>query len=246
MSPDAPLPQPNLSPSPSPIHSPSPSTISGIIPPRPHWTRRAPGRLLLSVIMGTVGYFVVRVHVDWHIRAVVGWDIGALTQTLLTWRVIIRSNAKATAAHAAPEDPGGTLVWVVALFASMFSLFAATFVLRVVHHMPRPDSTIWTALGLLAVALSWILTHTAYTMRYAHLYYRRGGSGGLDFPGGRPPCDFDFAYFAFTLGMCFQVSDVTISASHIRRVALLHGVISFIYNTTILALALNVAFGSLG
>lgn len=223
-----------------------PSHSSSEVAKRPHWLRRSPGRLLLSVILGTVGYFVARVHVDWHIRAVIGWDVGALTQTLLTWRVIVRSDAKATAVHAAPEDPGGRMVWLLALLASMFSLFAATFVLREVHNMPRPESSLWTGLGLLAVALSWFLTHTEYTMRYAHLYYRRGGASGLDFPGKLPPCDFDFAYFAFTLGMCFQVSDVAISTSHIRRVALLHGLISFIYNTTILALALNLAFGALG
>jgi uncharacterized membrane protein len=189
---------------------------------------------------------VAPVRATWHIRAVIGWDVGALTLSLLAWRIILRSGPKATAAHAAPEDPGGTAVWVLALVSSIFSLFAATFVLREVHGMPRPASTTWTVLALLAVALSWILTHTAYTLRYAHLYYRRGGCGGLDFPGGRPPCDFDFAYFAFTLGMCFQVSDVTISASHIRRAALLHALISFVYNTTILALALNLAFGLLG
>jgi uncharacterized membrane protein len=201
---------------------------------------------LISVILGTVAVLVTPVHTQWHIRAVIGWDVGALTLSLLAWRIIFRSGPKTTALHAAPEDPGGTAVFFLALVSSVFSLFAATFVLREVHKLPAPASTVWTVLSLLAVALSWILTHTAYTLRYAHLYYRRGGSGGLEFPGGRQPADFDFAYFAFTLGMCFQVSDVTISASHIRRAALLHALISFVYNTTILALALNLAFGLLG
>ena len=66
-------------------------------------------------------------------------------------------------------------------------------------------------LALVAVATAWSLTHTSYTLRYAHLYYRdEGGVGGLVFPGDRPPDDFDFAYFACTIGMCFQVSDVVI------------------------------------
>ena len=238
MSSEASLPHPN----------PNPGLSSGVSgrPPLPHWLKRGPGRLLLSTALGVLGFTVFPIRATWHIRAVVGWDIGALMLVLLAWRIIIRSGPKATAAHAAPEDPGGTVVWILALICSMFSLFAATFVLREVHRLPRPASTVWTVLALLAVALSWILTHTAYTLRYAHLYYRRGGSGGLEFPGGRPPCDFDFAYFAFTLGMCFQVSDVTISASHIRKAALLHALISFVYNTTILALALNLAFGLLG
>lgn len=242
MSPDA----PPAAPDPGPSNGLSNGPSIGRRPPRPHWIRRSPGRLLLSVVLGVLGCLLFPMQARWHIRAVVGWDIGALTLTLLAWRIIIRSGPKATAAHAAPEDLGGTMVWVLALVASLFSLFAATFVLREVRALPSPASMVWTVLSLLAVALSWMLTHTSYTLRYAHLYYRRGGSGGLEFPGGRPPCDFDFAYFAFTLGMCFQVSDVTISASHIRRAVLLHALLSFVYNTTILALALNLAFGLAG
>ena len=77
-------------------------------------------------------------------------------------------------------------------------------------------------LCLTAVACSWLLTHTAYTLRYARPYYRddEEGAGGLEFPGGRPPDDFDFAYFAFTVGMCFQVSDVVIATS---RAGMAHG-----------------------
>lgn len=94
----------------------------------------------------------------------------------------------------------------------------------------------------LAVVLSWVVTHTMFTLRYAHLYYGDGEVGGLDFPGVEPPVDDDFAYFAFTIGMCFQVSDVVISSSRIRREALLHALLSFVYNTVILALSLNLVF----
>jgi len=84
-------------------------------------------------------------------------------------------------------------------------------------------------------------------LRYAHLYYRgdREGTGGLEFPGKREPDDLDFAYFAFTIGMCYQTSDVTISSYAIRRTVLVHAIISFAYNTAILALALNLIFGLL-
>jgi len=96
------------------------------------------------------------------------------------------------------------------------------------------------------VGTAWSLTHTSYTLRYAHLYYRdEGGVGGLVFPGDRPPDDFDFAYFAYTIGMCFQVSDVVITSWQIRRAVLGHAVLSFAYNTVILALALNLLFGVL-
>jgi uncharacterized membrane protein len=98
------------------------------------------------------------------------------------------------------------------------------------------------------VAVTWGVTHTSYTLRYAHLYYRDRGSGegGLVFPGDERPCDLDFAYFAFTIGMCFQVSDVTIASRRIRRGALLHALLSFAYNTAIVAFTLNLVFGYLG
>jgi uncharacterized membrane protein len=103
-------------------------------------------------------------------------------------------------------------------------------------------------LCIVTVVVSWLVTHTAFTLRYAHLYYREDdeGIGGVEFPGGRPPTYFDFAYFAFTLGMTFQTSDVSISSGAIRRTVLLHSLLSFAYNTAILAFALNLAFGAIG
>ena len=95
-----------------------------------------------------------------------------------------------------------------------------------------------------AVVLAWWLTHTAFTLRYAHLFYRKGGKG-LTFPGTDHPCEMDFAYFAFTMGMCFQTSDVAITHHAVRRTALLHALLSFAYNTMILALVLNLIFDHL-
>jgi uncharacterized membrane protein len=210
--------------------------------------RRAAGRLVLSVAAGVVATLIAPTEHEWKLRAVIGWDVGALTMNLLAWSLIGRSDAKRTQRRAGAYDPGRTAVNVLALLSSIFSLFAATFVLRTARGFAPPEATVWTVLALSAVVLSWVLTHTAYTLRYAHLYYRRAsvGGGGLEFPGGHAPSAIDFAYFAFTIGMCFQVSDVTISSSAIRRAVLLHALVSFVYNTTILALALNVAFALLG
>ena len=98
---------------------------------------------------------------------------------------------------------------------------------------------------LFAVAAAWALTHTAFALRYAHLFYRDQGdvSGGLEFLGSKSPDYFDFAYFAFTVGMCFQVSDVTVSSSSVRRVVLGHAIPSFAYNTAIIAVTLSLATG---
>jgi uncharacterized membrane protein len=185
---------------------------------------------------------------SWTTRIVAGWDVAALVLIALAWWIIARADAEETQRRAAAEDPGRTVVWVIVLLASAFSLFAGTVVLRRARALSPEASGPLVVLSLVAVAAAWVLTHTAYTLRYARLYYRddEEGVGGLEFPGQHAPDDYDFAYFAFTIGMCFQVSDVTISSRTIRRHVLLHAVISFAYNTAILALALNLLFGIFG
>lgn len=182
------------------------------------------------------------------VRAVAGWDAGALVMLILTWWVIVRSGPRQTRRRAATQDPGNTAIWVLVLISCAFSLFAAAVLLRHARNVAPSQAALLVGLCLGAVTSSWLLTHTAYALRYAHLYYRldEDGEGGLKFPDDAPPDDWDFAYFSFTLGMCFQVSDISITSRVIRRYALIHAILSFAYNTTILALALNIVFGLLG
>ena len=97
---------------------------------------------------------------------------------------------------------------------------------------------------------SWLMTHVIFALRYAHEYYARDEGGpevdrGLDFPGEKQPDYLDFMYFSLVLGMTFQVSDVQITSRKLRRVATLHGLISFLFNTVIVALTVNIAAGLL-
>jgi uncharacterized membrane protein len=175
-----------------------------------------------------------------------GWDVFALLLLSLAWAFIWKADADGTRARAASEDPGRSTVWLVAILASTFSLFAAVVVLRQAHELVGPGRGLpWVAFCLVSVASSWLLTHTAWALRYAHLYYRDDaeGIGGLSFPGDRPPTAFDFAYFAFTIGICFQTSDIVVTSPQIRRAVLFHACQSFTYTTAIIALALNLAFG---
>ena len=180
----------------------------------------------------------------WPLRAMVGWDAMALTLLALWWQILYRSDARTTELRAGDEDPGSVAVFAVAVLSSLFSLFAATLVLRLMRG--ESCGSFWVVLALISVGLSWLLTHTAYTFRYAHLFYTGHVQGGLSFPGTAKPADIDFAYYAFTLGMCFQVSDVQITDPEIRRTTLGHALISFVFNTTIVALSLNVMFQFLG
>jgi uncharacterized membrane protein len=211
---------------------------------------RPTGRLLWSTTLGVITFaWLTPSRIEWSLRAIAGWDVASLTLLALAWSIILRADATETRRRAGQDDPGHHMVFVVVVVASLSSLFAAAVVLREVKTFSGAEEATWTLLTLAAVALSWALTHTAYTLRYAHLHYRtirnhgRNSDGGLRFCGTDAPSDIDFAYFAFTIGMCFQVSDVIVTTTGMRRTVLLHAVLSFVYNTTILALALNVVFG---
>ncbi|MBK6694196.1 MAG: DUF1345 domain-containing protein [Myxococcales bacterium] len=208
-------------------------------------TRRASGRLMLALVCGLLAAALCPRQVDWHLRGVVGWDVAAFVLLSIVWPRIARADADTTRTFAGAEDPGRTMVFLLAVMASLFSLFAGVVVLRRARAYEGAESILWSTLAVAAVILSWTLTHTAFTLRYAHLFYAKGREGGLAFPGTERPSELDFAYFAFTIGMCFQVSDVAVTQPLLRRAALMHALLSFIYNTTILALVLNLVFGFL-
>lgn len=221
------------------------------LPPRPRaaWIHPgvASGRVSLAAIAGTVAALLTPRTIPWHVRSMVGWDAGALLYATLAWIMILRATPDDTRRRAAQEDPGRHLVFVIAICSSIYSLFASVAVLKEIRKLPETQLPVWTGLALAAVALSWIVTHTSFTLRYAHLFYRRHGiTECLEFPGTKTPSDLDFAYFAFTIGMCFQVSDVVIRSLRVRRAALFHALVSFGFNTTILALSLNLLTTLLG
>jgi uncharacterized membrane protein len=198
----------------------------------------------ISLAVGVVAYFVAAPFLPSPAPALVGWDAGSLALLGLAWAVMGTADADATKARAGEEDPGRTLVYVIVLLASGVSLLAATAVVRDAHTLGAGIAHAVTGLCLATVALAWGMTHTAFTFRYARLYYRADseGIGGVELPGKEPPSYFDFAYFAFTIGMCFQVSDVCVTSRQIRRAVLLHALISFAYNSVILAFVLNLVF----
>jgi uncharacterized membrane protein len=206
--------------------------------------RRAALRVLFGVVIGAVAALLAHRHA-WVFRLLVGWDTGAFVLVAFIWFTVLTKEPTETRCRAASADPGRTVTWILVLIASGFSFVASAVVLRNLHRTEGPPEPWLLPLCLVSVVVAWALTHTSYTLRYAHLYYRDDaeGEGGLVFPGDRKPDDFDFAYFAYTIGMCFQVSDVAVSSPQIRRAVLGHAVLSFVYNTLILALALNLFFG---
>ena len=142
--------------------------------------------------------------------------------------------------HSEQDDEGIALILALALGAVVEALASVVLVLS-----NKSDSLAENVLALAAVPLGWAMLHMVAAYRYAHLYYAPEPDGGLDFPGqngtdpGTDPGTWDFLYFAFTIGMTAQVSDVVVTTAAMRRAVLLHSLGSFFYNTVILALAVN-------
>jgi uncharacterized membrane protein len=193
--------------------------------------------------MGAI--LVEGLRLSWKLAALAAWDAGGLSLLVLAWMMIWVCSEKTTQERASGDDPGRTAVYALVLLTAGASLLAATALVRRAKAVAGSEGDVLVALCLANVALCWALTHTAFTLRYAHLYYREDdeGVGGVEFPGQGAPCYFDFAYLAFTIGMCFQVSDTSVTSPQIRRAVLLHACLSFVYNTAILAFVLNLVFG---
>jgi uncharacterized membrane protein len=194
-------------------------------------------------------YVLAPVWVTGVTRFVAAYDAAAVLALAVFWFFGMHRHPADTQCRAAVEDPGRNVVLAVVLLSIVVGLSSAVVILG---QGPKVTSvnekTVIYALGLLAVIAGWALIHTIFVFRYAHLFYfddddDNEADRGLEFPGTKEPNDYDFAYFSFVIGMTFQVSDVQITDPGIRRVALLHALISFGYNTAIVALVINLLSG---
>lgn len=142
------------------------------------------------------------------------------------------------------EDLSTWLLFVLVVITCLSALISVSVL---IHDRTHWEIPYWAGIVLfiLTVMLAWLLVHLAFTFRYAHIYYAgekshfKQHANGLEFPGDTKPDYFDFAYFSFTIGMTFQVSDVVIKSKAIRRLSLVHALLSFVFNTVIIALTIN-------
>jgi uncharacterized membrane protein len=182
-------------------------------------------------------------------RGIIAWDTGTLSFLLLTLHLFLTSEAKQMPALAEAQEDGQWTIFWISLLASLVSFFAVMTVLPGLKDLPAQQRTIRIAFVAATVVLSWLLTHVVFASRYAHEWYDSDAGSplrrGLAFPGDTEPDYMDFLYFAMVLGMTFQVSDVQIESRRLRALAMLHGLVSFVYNTVIVAFTVNIAAGLL-
>jgi len=180
-------------------------------------------------------------------RLVATWIAYALTSLSLVWVVFFLTHPGQNRRFYQLQDSSRTAIFLFVVVAASTSLFAVLSLLRTTKGMSPEVVSQHIALSILAIACSWMLVHTVFTTRYAHIYYDEDAQGnpakGLDFPNEDQPDYLDFAYFSFVIGMTSQVSDVAVSSKIMRRLALLHGVLSFVFNAIIVALTINTVSG---
>jgi uncharacterized membrane protein len=201
-------------------------------------------RFSLGLVPAVAAFLLTPVSWQSMTRLITAWDAFSLTNLVLAWGIIASAEVKHIRRIVAREDPGRHLVFALTLVAASSSLLAVIYLLSSVHATTRSYTQILhVGLAILGVMLSWLLVHTMFTLRYAHIFYGDGISqkeGGLQFPGDEKEPDYlDFAYFSFVVGMTAQTADVSISSQKLRRLALLHGLLSFGFNTIIVALSIS-------
>jgi uncharacterized membrane protein len=211
--------------------------------------RRIAAGVALGIVLGFALHDVLRLP----FRLAAGWIVAVALYLFLTALALGRAGPEEVRRHARLQDPRRWIILVLIVLAAGVSLLALGAAFGKAAHETDTDLALRLTFAALTILASWTLTHTIFALHYAHHFYgddetREGlqDRGGLDFPGKALPDYWDFLYFSLVVGMTCQVSDVQVTSRGMRRMVLTHGVLSFFFNTFILALAVNFVAGSLG
>jgi uncharacterized membrane protein len=212
-------------------------------------TGPGPGVAARRVIVGAAGGAVaagvaVAGGTSWSVAALFAEDVAALVFLVWVWSTIATADAAATSRLARTEDASRAAADLVLIGAGAGSLLAVGFTLGQAGDAGPPGRGLLTALAIVSVVLAWLSVHTIYLLRYARDYYSPP-EGGIDFHGEAP--DYvDFAYLALTIGMTYQVSDTDLTGKRVRRNALHHALLSYVFGAVILAITVSSVAGLLG
>ncbi len=202
-------------------------------------------RLFMCIALAVIVYFLVQVkEIDGLSHVMLGWNTFSLSMIIMSWVSFFITDSKQIREQAKVQDPSRSIIFIIIIVSTLASFFA---VLLLILSKGENDNTssLRIAVAVTGMFLSWFLIHTIFTLRYAHIFYGdhetrpNTHAGGLEFPGDSKPEYLDFAYYSLVLGMTFQVSDVQITSKRLRSLAMLHGLLSFVFNTIMIALTIN-------
>jgi uncharacterized membrane protein len=213
----------------------------------------AHSRLILALIISGILFLATIGHIQQPAQAILVWNVFAWSLSLLAWARILLADAKSSVLTARLQDSARLAIFIFVLAAAVASLVSVAVLIGGAKGLGRGALAEHLFLAAGTVISSWFLVHTVFTLHYAHGFYSDGDGdgdqttfGGLEFPNEKEPDFIDFAYFSFVIGMTCQVSDVQVTSQEMRCLALVHGLLSFLFNTVILALTINLASGLFG
>ena len=207
-----------------------------------HALMRLHPAIIIGLVSGVAAWLILRTG-EWRAdNLVLGWDAGILVYLAISWYLMLSSGVERMRKRATDIDLPDSQILVFSLISAAASLTVIFLLLQSAHQSPdhpfsaRPIETVGT------LVLSWIFVHTLFTVHYAHTFYaNEGAARGLKFPEDcNEPVYWDFLYFSFTIGVAAQTADISVTSMPMRRLVLAHSILSFLFNTTILALAVNV------
>jgi uncharacterized membrane protein len=205
-------------------------------------------RLFSSILVGVlVICFLPRSFALHEIsRAIIGWNVGAWLYLMLAARMMFWTSHEKMRSRAIAQDDGKFVVLGMVIVAAIVSLGAIVAELAVVKDMHGMFRYAHITLAVLTILSSWAFTQVMFALHYAHDFYaarESGNSGGLEFPDDGAPDYSDFLYFACVIGTSGQTADVNFTSRAMRRTGLAHCVLAFFFNTTLVALTINIASG---
>jgi uncharacterized membrane protein len=212
---------------------------------KPYRIVRGHIRLFIAIALGIAVFFLTAGNGQLPTRFLIGWDSGAVLYLIMAIWAFATFDLKRVRDRCAEEDEGAIIMLLCIVCAAVASLAAIVAFLGAAK-ASGSTSGLNFLFAVTTIILSWLLIHTMFAFHYAHEFYGEGAdrrTGGLQFPAEPRPDYWDFAYFAFVIGMTFQVSDVQVSSRRLRRLVVAHGLISFFFSVAILALAVNIGSG---
>lgn len=210
---------------------------------------RVRSRLILSILVALIVLVLLPSWFSLFTKILCIWDAGMITFLAATWALMVRAKTKTMRHNAQSQDEGRLVILSIVTTAACASIFAIAFILKETKGKDISILIPHLILAVFTIIGSWLLVHTIFAMHYAHEYYQdhktqsECKAGGLDFPEDIEPDYWDFLYFSFVIGMTSQVSDVQITSRSMRRLSLLHSILSFFFNTAIVAMSINIIAG---
>ncbi|MBI3526118.1 MAG: DUF1345 domain-containing protein [Betaproteobacteria bacterium] len=223
------------------------------IPSQPHRSRlvrqfMARPRLIICAALGLMTAWLLPPSLAQHgiTRLIISWNVGACCYLALAAHMMFWSTHERMRTRALLQDEGRIMVLALVVAAAIVSIGAIVAELAVTRDMHGTLRYTHIALAALTILSSWAFTQVMFALHYAHDYYlaeARGSPGGLAFPGGHAPDYGDFLYFSCVIGTSGQTADVSFTSRTMRRTGLVHCILAFFFNTTLVALTINIASG---